>query len=586
MTSNSFLAITETLSLRALCTLCLCFVAFVGVSADERAPKLPSHVFAGSFEGVTPGRTSSTELPNLLGAVQQRIDGGKELIFRVASFEEVRCVMKAGTVQQVVVKLRVPSSTAWAKGYLGAEQLKHVDRVDGKLPLRIIPERGIHLVRATATSDDVTEIRVGLPVAADFVARAQDQRKHGFTQTWNDLNVALIMTGEDRIRIELAELAIHLERYARAKDYLDRVAQDHRNPHWKLLFARWVSAIGARKDAVAAIEHIIDDPQTAASVRMAALVERAKVELAGSNGDAEKAAKWLQEATDSAMKTLAQNDQDLPAAKVLFDAHLAMMRAISSGDWSRQHATMERWQANAEQLVPHVMLDGANICAQQDLIATIIASRTQLQEDFHHTPFVRQLEVVTTKLVQKGDSLLAQKARRGAADALTQVAMRQLKDGDHVGATKTFEAALAALTNRSQSDELEAANLRKLVDVLFARGVVDSVGTGDHEAASIWFRRMLSALDDPRVTPYPREATERGDQLVSIGVSFWQIGAKEDAIAVTERGLHYIDSAIAVGWADAADRLVAVENLKAMHQATGNTKAADAYSAQLPGSKK
>jgi hypothetical protein len=64
-------------------------------------------------------------------------------------------------------------------------------------------------------------------------------------------------------------------------------------------------------------------------------------------------------------------------------------------------------------------------------------------------------------------------------------------------------------------------------------------------------------------------------------VSFWQIDAKQNAIEVTERGLQLIDSAIDVGWATAGDRMVAVENLKAMHASLGNAEKAEFYGAQL-----
>jgi tetratricopeptide (TPR) repeat protein len=184
-------------------------------------------------------------------------------------------------------------------------------------------------------------------------------------------------------------------------------------------------------------------------------------------------------------------------------------------------------------------------------------------------------------LVRKGDAILAQQARRNAATALKQIAMRQLRDGANEKAIKTFEGALAALTNQSQPAQLEAANMRRLADVLFARGVVESVGLGDHKAASVWFRRMLSVFDDPRARPFPRHAILRGDQLVSVGVSFWKIGAKKDAMEVTVRGLRYIESAIDVGWADPDDRTVAVQNLKAMYEAEGDKEKAKLYSAQL-----
>jgi hypothetical protein len=549
---------------------------------QDSEQKAVANVFAGSFEGVTPGKTTSTELPTLLGSPERRIDGGKQLVFRVASFEDVRTTMKAGVVQQVQVTLRVGSPTAWAKGFLGVEELKHVDVERGDEHLRLIPERGIYMVRKSATSDDITHIRIQEPSSADFLARAENQRRHGYSQTWSDLDTALAMSPDrNSIRISLAELALHLERYIAAEKHLSDIPEAERDGYWRLLSSRWVIAIGARKDAVAAVEHVMDPSQSAPAVHMAGLVERAKIELQANDGDMRQASQWLEKATAEAMQTLANDRQNMNAAKVLFDAHLLMMRVIASGEWDRQEATLERWQNNAEQLVPHVMLDGANIGAKQDLAAAIIGSQTSALNSVDWGPLVQKLETATIAMVQKGDPLLAQHARRTAAAALTKVAMRQLQDGDPDAATSTFEAALAALTNGAKSGELETANLHQLADVLFARGVVDSVGIGNHEAASVWFRRMLSAMDDPRAKPYPSEAIIRGDQLVSIGVSFWQIDAKQNAIEVTERGLQLIDSAIDVGWATAGDRMVAVENLKAMHASLGNAEKAEFYGAQL-----
>jgi tetratricopeptide (TPR) repeat protein len=281
------------------------------------------------------------------------------------------------------------------------------------------------------------------------------------------------------------------------------------------------------------------------------------------------------------MKVLAKDPGNSSATTTLFNAHLEMLKVVSRGKWTHQKATMERWQTNAEKLVPLVMLTGGNIGARQDLLAAIIASRTLLVEPMESADLVKRLEDETMSLVRKGDPILAQQARRNAATALKQIAMRQLRDGANEKAIKTFEGALAALTNQSQQSQLEAANMRRLADVLFARGVVESVGLGDHKAASVWFRRMLSVLDDPRARPFPRHAILRGDQLVSVGVSFWQIGAKKDAMEVTVRGLRYIESAIDVGWADPDDRTVAVQNLKAMYEAEGDKEKAKLYSAQL-----
>jgi tetratricopeptide (TPR) repeat protein len=553
-------------------------------SDGVKAPSVPTlvNVFAGTYSGITPGKTTSVELVASFGKPEQRLDGGKSLVFKVDSVEEIRTSMKAGVVDELAVTLQGPRSTEWAKKILAVKGLVHVDVNLSDQSLRLIPERGISLVRVSAKSEDVTHILIRAPSAKDLIARSRDQRKNGFSQSWSDLMAAVALADDkDPVRLELSELALDLERYDVTKSLLERVDPAKRNAHWKLLIARWIVAIGDRQQAQEAVKSAMNDADATPTIRMVALVELARLESDSKQGNTDQAAQWLQQACDEAMKVLAKDPGNSTATKTLFNAHLEMLKVVSRGKWTHQKATMERWQTNAEKLVPLVMLTGGNIGARQDLLAAIIASRTLLVEPMESADLVKRLEDETMSLVRKGDPILAQQARRNAATALKQIAMRQLRDGANEKAIKTFEGALAALTNQSQPAQLEAANMRRLADVLFARGVVESVGLGDHKAASVWFRRMLSVFDDPRARPFPRHAILRGDQLVSVGVSFWKIGAKKDAMEVTVRGLRYIESAIDVGWADPDDRTVAVQNLKAMYEAEGDKEKAKLYSAQL-----
>jgi hypothetical protein len=65
--------------------------------------------------------------------------------------------------------------------------------------------------------------------------------------------------------------------------------------------------------------------------------------------------------------------------------------------------------------------------------------------------------------------------------------------------------------------------------------------------------------------------------LVSIGVSYWQIGEKERALALTQKGVNLVEEAVNAGVLSRTTLSVPYGNLATMYEKVGETTSAAKY---------
>ena len=90
-----------------------------------------------------------------------------------------------------------------------------------------------------------------------------------------------------------------------------------------------------------------------------------------------------------------------------------------------------------------------------------------------------------------------------------------------------------------------------------------------------WFDKAL-----PHLQPtYPdRLADDRrliGEQMVSIGISLWEVGRRNSAVSVTQEGTSLIAAVVSDGSTEKSALSVPYQNLAAMHRELGNAEEAD-----------
>ena len=103
----------------------------------------------------------------------------------------------------------------------------------------------------------------------------------------------------------------------------------------------------------------------------------------------------------------------------------------------------------------------------------------------------------------------------------------------------------------------------------FQIGAVHAVHLDNHREACRWYDRAADLL----LAPYPvtslASPSHHGDALVSMGVSYWQVGERERAYELTRAGAEIIGQAVSEQLLGPESIEVASDNLAAMGKALG-----------------
>ena len=119
---------------------------------------------------------------------------------------------------------------------------------------------------------------------------------------------------------------------------------------------------------------------------------------------------------------------------------------------------------------------------------------------------------------------------------------------------------------------------RSLLGRLYFRlGAIHAIARARPQAAVAWFDKAVPLLD----TRLPDEAAadlgRHGETFVSMGVSYWEVGQREKAVELTEKGIAWMEQAVKQGTLDRSALAVPYDNLAAMHRKLGATDVADRY---------
>jgi tetratricopeptide (TPR) repeat protein len=109
----------------------------------------------------------------------------------------------------------------------------------------------------------------------------------------------------------------------------------------------------------------------------------------------------------------------------------------------------------------------------------------------------------------------------------------------------------------------------------FLIGSVYAVHKRDHGTAVRWYEKAIPNLKQPTATAFSDEQGLIGEKLVAIGVSLWETGRRESAVALTEEGADLIQKAVSEGTMTKEALAVPFENLAEMHRALGNAEQAE-----------
>ncbi|MBA2117487.1 hypothetical protein [Bremerella alba] len=539
---------------------------------------------------IFPGKTPLSQIEKHWGEPTQtrRIDQDK----RVRLYElqgEFAKVEIAVEKDQIVSVFLIPTTPLSLEV---VEQKFELSRIDpaavrdssGRHLGRIYPERGILIPQAAEGGPwEIDRIIVQSPSAESFMIRASNRSPHDFRDRLNDYQLAIAQEPYSAEAWYQTSLILHRmgrdkEAFKAARKATSGVGSsaEHRLHRTLLTVVQGNLASG-----VHSTQQIAEDVTVASHVRAKAHCQWGDLlQMAGPRKNREAVQHHVKAIEIAAPLVNDTNQQVRRAAKlVLVQAHLALAIDIATGDWEKKEQTINQWLLRSKVYIDDL---ATNEEATGEL-HMVWLTKSLMAHSFYDAPFdpgdsVDQILGQYRELLGQTDDPFFHRALEWeTGQALSQAVFIEHSRGKHDSALKLADQARTFLRGGLTGREVGIADHLLLGNLYFRAGAICAVQKQDHAAAVNWYELAVKHLSDQTLQSVMLD--RRGESLVSMGVSFWTVGNREQGLALTEQGKSLIESAAAQNSGLQKKLIVPLDNLAEMYRELGNTQKSAQYTA-------
>jgi tetratricopeptide (TPR) repeat protein len=569
---------------------------FGGALADASEPrKLAAQ--PAKFNGIQPGKSTKSDV--LDGwkepSKTKSTKGGSVLIYKIKPFRTVEVQLTGDLVSAIKIELQGALSPKRLAKQLSLDTLDAVavNEVDGTTMGQIFPERGVLFLFApsseviaattTPTRSAVTHVVIQ-PLDADAFALRAESRLHGpYEQNIEDLETALALNPDSaHAHWLLAEIYLSTGQADRAMESADEACEiDPQNAAYQLRQAQAQRALGRYDDATLGVRAILDRESTPPIVEAQALHEMAKL---ATLGDAEISSKAI--SFDNRAITLAdslatsKNVKERRAAKaLLIEAHLAIAKQIAGNAFSEKLDSVSQWVGRASGLAEDMIAHDDGSVELRLLVAReALAALASLKPTKDPGPWISEAEQASATLTKQcEDELWRQQIQWELGQAYFQAVRVEHLRLQPAAALRYGQLAIENLAAGASQRQSTYESEQLVGKLYFHIGVVHAVEKQDHKAAAQWYDKALPLLTSPRPSSELLAPQHDGEELVSMAVSYWQIGEKDHAVDLTLNGIDLAEQAVACGLLPEKSLAVPYGNLAAMYQQLGSADDAAKY---------
>jgi tetratricopeptide (TPR) repeat protein len=563
-------------------------------SAESTAAKSKPalKIQASSFNGVTPGVTTRAELLRLWGEPLADAATGRSLVYKPTGFTAVSVALENDRVTSLRVELAAPGTTEQLIEKLSLASVRPaiVTNDEGQAITTAFPECGVTFVHGDAhgpaivsdgdSSDAATAEQVEVIVLRDveaepFIRRAATSDARAYADRIADLETALrfdAKSAEARSLLAQAKLATGaaVEAETAAREAVDL---EPRNDEYRLEWARCLKHLARYDQAVAQTRAVLESTTATPVLKAQALEQMGLLAALGSLTVQEQAVPLHNKAITLA-DTLAEDaDPSVRAAahQVLVSAHLAVAERIAAGDFKDKREFVGQWISRASALAEQMIESGeADVSLRLQVALSALSAGEKLASPIDPQPWIKEAEEAVAELTPHLEDELAR------AELQWQLGLAYLyatelshRRGECDAAIKFGDLSASSLakgkTCRRDMPDTEFVMGR----LYFQIGAAYAVHRTDHTTACQWYDRAIDPLSQPM--PFTALATPHlhGDALVSMAVSYWEIGDRERAYELTGAGVEMLEQGITEGLVKADALGVAQGNFVAMSKALG-----------------
>ncbi len=539
-----------------------------------------------SFKGALPGKTSRTEIESGWGVGEPftRDDGTAGVAWKIEPFERVEVMFEDDVVSSIRIKLVEPVAVTDLAKQLEISDLRTVSILDeqGVSIGEVYPERGVILSVKPGTPS-ATAILIEPLDPESFVLRAEAELETCSANAVADLLYA-IQLDPRHVRAHRLLLAMTSEqgKWTQALQLAETASRLDPADVWtQLKHAGVLLAVDRPAEAKAVLEAVKNNDS--GSPLVAAQVQRllGRTALAGDKPDHQAAVEHFAEAIRKASPLLAKRSPTMQAAarEVLLDAHLGTAQAIAKGTWQQKSRVIPKWISRSETLVEEFKGgDREKLILELQLCRGALAASAGSTEAIEPLPWVKRLLDVRE---QMGDDISDPWRRRqvdwetgqGLGDAL----LAAQKRGDATDMLDNATLTAAYLERGAEQRELTAAERRSFGELLFRIGIMHSLQRGDHATAVTWFDRVIPLWEEGDAVATDPDPGKVGESYVSMAISYWQVERREDALALSRRGVDLMVVAVDREQLEERSLAVAYGNLSTMYAEAGDEPQARTY---------
>lgn len=551
----------------------------------------PVEIEAASFKEVTPGISTREDVERAWGAPREVRKQGTMLVqlYSVEPFDRVEVSYFQDKVSSIVIRFdkAFPANVVAHQLALNNIRPVLVSNELGEILGQVYPERGVLFAFEPSDAPGKASMKVPQiilePITADpFLLRAETYIDSDYESSRKDLLQALKLQPDNarahwlhaRICVALGELDQAVSASGEA------VRLEPANARYRVTRAQILGQVGQWTEAVQQAQKAVETSQQRPHVKIRALCLLGDLSASGPEPDYKQAIQYHMQAAGAAEPLAADRHPAVrqAAKEVLVDAHLGAAHDIAWGTWKEKEKSVPRWLDLANQWAEDFIANDAGsrhhrfrVAARG--LAACVGMRGALDPD----QWAQLAEQSGEALIAETDDP-ARKAQLqwdlGMAlyDALQIYQMRN----DHDTALKYGERAIEYLEQGKHQRSSPTAGYL-LGRLYFRLGAIYAIRDDNHRAAISWFEKAVPLLERPLPEEAAADLGRHGETFVSMGVSYWIAGQRDEAVRLTEIGVVQLEQAVKQELVEASTLAVPYGNLASMYRQLGRPEKAQSF---------
>ena len=540
------------------------------------------HFRSAMFLGIGPGKSSSDDVARLIGAPKKvsRLGGKIAHLYAVDEVDHIEILFKNDIVDSIDIMFSEAYPVDQVREIFASElqKTRPVSFADenGDVIGLMFPEKGVTLVYTPSEEPGVPSAMVKkisiAPISAEpFVIRAKGYLEDSPADSMKDLKVAIAL---EPTTIEsywlLAQIEVINGDGAAAFEHVEKaLAREQSLPQYHITLAKSLVLMNRLEEAKIYLEEMLPICERYLHQKAVALCLLGDIYRSGSVVDCEAAYSYHKEAIDIAvtLRNHANPTVRAIARDVLVNAQLGVVKDIAMGTWDNKWQAIDKWFASVKEVIKDPEVTSKKRLIREYLFRVAVCSlsaQAVVSDSTSIEPYVQDVLTATEELVNVTDDEIAKrKVQWEAGNVLFEAVQSYQRRKQYTSALKYGETTVDLMEQGIEGRTGEA-DYYLLSRLYFRLGAIHAIGMKNHRSAIVWFDRTMPIFDDILPGLTPEEVGRVGEMLVSMGVSYWEMDQKDEAVRLSELGLKKIRAAVDSGDLEQTSLLIPYSNLSTM----------------------